>query len=536
MRKDFEDDSEPLISVRPNKPSRDCDDCKRQDKNQLDISMHRLNTYKALSNETYLCLTSVDPILEAFLLSQELSNNACDEPELQIEYEEMNIRVRAYAVDLLNECINSEESKLLLNEQYGAQNVGEKIQEHFTRVKIARYLDQKEFIAHPITQRLLRIEWLGEWSTLSRQLRSPVNKFVSHILSYAIFLAILFMHSEFSENSNLHGPPRTGLEYYIIVWVLGLTWLLLKTLVAQGSKKFFSLWWNWYDLINLIAFYSTFLFWGLSYRDLLKNNHSNLERKYWDSFDPTLIAEGNFAIAKVLAFGKLLNTFQINKYLGPLQVSLGRMAYDILVFLVVYFLLLLSFATGLNHFYYYYQGMIKIEKGGLKKYQIPSFTTLVQTYKTLFWALFGMSPIESADVVISNYDSEKNAIIDSVKDEHSYTQTVGYILFAVFHLIAIIIFLNIMIAMMSNSFQKVQDNADVEWKFARTAVWMSYFEDGRTLPPPINLLPSMKSIMKLCSGQMFRKKKGKGDNVFDEEYQKLITLIIDRYTRHKLKS
>lgn len=38
-----------------------------------------------------------------------------------------------------------------------------------------------------------------------------------------------------------------------------------------------------------------------------------------------------------------------------------------------------------------------------------------------------------------------------------------------------------------------QDHADIEWKFARTKLWMSYFEEGGTLPPPFNIVTSPKS-------------------------------------------
>lgn len=40
----------------------------------------------------------------------------------------------------------------------------------------------------------------------------------------------------------------------------------------------------------------------------------------------------------------------------------------------------------------------------------------------------------------------------------------------------------------------LQDHADIEWKFARTKLWMSYFDEGGTLPPPFNIIPSPKSI------------------------------------------
>lgn len=36
--------------------------------------------------------------------------------------------------------------------------------------------------------------------------------------------------------------------------------------------------------------------------------------------------------------------------------------------------------------------------------------------------------------------------------------------------------------------------SDTEWKFARSQLWMSYFEDGSTVPPPFNLFPSTKLL------------------------------------------
>lgn len=45
-----------------------------------------------------------------------------------------------------------------------------------------------------------------------------------------------------------------------------------------------------------------------------------------------------------------------------------------------------------------------------------------------------------------------------------------------------------------------QDDADVEWKFARAKLWFSYFEEGRTLPVPFNLVPSPKSMLGLSKG------------------------------------
>lgn len=43
----------------------------------------------------------------------------------------------------------------------------------------------------------------------------------------------------------------------------------------------------------------------------------------------------------------------------------------------------------------------------------------------------------------------------------------------------------------------LQDDADVEWKFARSKLYLSYFREGLTLPVPFNILPSPKAIFYL---------------------------------------
>lgn len=35
----------------------------------------------------------------------------------------------------------------------------------------------------------------------------------------------------------------------------------------------------------------------------------------------------------------------------------------------------------------------------------------------------------------------------------------------------------------------------MEWKFARSKLWISYFEEGGTVPPPFNVVPSPKSLL-----------------------------------------
>ena len=60
-----------------------------------------------------------------------------------------------------------------------------------------------------------------------------------------------------------------------------------------------------------------------------------------------------------------------------------------------------------------------------------------------------------------------------------------------------------------------QEKADTEWKFARSKLWISYFEDGGTVPPPFNIIPTPKTVyylakwvyIQFCGGSTKMKKE-----------------------------
>ena len=44
-----------------------------------------------------------------------------------------------------------------------------------------------------------------------------------------------------------------------------------------------------------------------------------------------------------------------------------------------------------------------------------------------------------------------------------------------------------------------QENADREWKYARSVVWMQYLESKRMLPSPLNILPNVRNLVDVTS-------------------------------------
>jgi transient receptor potential cation channel subfamily C protein 4 len=59
------------------------------------------------------------------------------------------------------------------------------------------------------------------------------------------------------------------------------------------------------------------------------NEEADYNREKWDPWDPTLISESLFAIANIFSTLKLIYIFTIHPNLGPLQISIGKMVFDI---------------------------------------------------------------------------------------------------------------------------------------------------------------------------------------------------------------
>ena len=137
----------------------------------------------------------------------------------------------------------------------------------------------------------------------------------------------------------------------------GFVWAECKQLWEEGLKAYLRQWWNWLDFIMLSMYLCTL---SLRLVAFIQTKHPEKygppvsPRTEWPDADPTLVSEGVFAIANVFSFARIIYLFQANPQLGPLQISLGCMLIDIGKFFFIFFLVITSFACGLNQLYYFY--------------------------------------------------------------------------------------------------------------------------------------------------------------------------------------
>lgn len=520
---------------KPHSPSCRCSNCRihleRDD--LLHAESLRLNLYRAVSNPAYICHSTHDPILAAFQLSVELKECAALVPEFRVAYTELSQEVSNFAVDLIGCCRSTNEVESILSQTSGVHS---KTLHTFPRLILAMDYKQKTFVAHPNTQQIVESAWQGDWHeyrlkptlvrlfvvpfsrvfllpiitvmslvtpkhALVKHWNIPLNRMINHLAGYIVFLIIIFIESNMDKTNQKRKPPNSGLEPIIVLFVVGNVWACIRMCLLEGAKRYFKCLWNWHALICNTMFILTFTFWLASYFDYVQNDQIDLERKYWHSLDPILIAEGTFAVGTIMAYFKLMFFCRLNYYLGPLQISLGKMCADMAKYITIFVIIVVSFSVGLCRFYQYYDGMVQVDSNGMKTQQVSSFINFASTLKTFFWAVLCMSDLASADVIIENLpgETENTTIIN----KHDFTEAIGYITFALFEVLTVVMILNMLIATMSATFQRVIDNLDIEWTFGKTDFYLEYMLES-PFPSPLNLIPTPSGIgkfMELMQGR-----------------------------------
>ncbi|XP_044310541.1 short transient receptor potential channel 7 [Varanus komodoensis] len=543
-----------------------CNECiEKQRKDSFSHSRSRMNAYKGLASAAYLSLSSEDPVLTALELSNELARLANIETEFKNDYRKLSMQCKDFVVGVLDLCRDTEEVEAILNGDVNGQPWTEHHRPSLSRIKLAIKYEVKKFVAHPNCQQQLLTMWyenlsglrqqsmavkflavfgvsiglpflaIAYWiapcSKLGRTLRSPFMKFVAHAVSFTIFLGLLVVNAsdrfegvKLLPNETAMDHPKqifrvkttqfSWTEMLIMKWVLGMIWSECKEIWEEGPREYVMHLWNLLDFGMLSIFVASFTARFMAflkaseaqqYVDLYVQDddlsnatlppqvaYFTYARSKWLPSDPQIISEGLYAIAVVLSFSRIAYILPANESFGPLQISLGRTVKDIFKFMVIFIMVFLAFMIGMFNLYSYYLGA---------KYN-PAFTTVEESFKTLFWSIFGLSEVIS---VVLKYD-------------HKFIENIGYVLYGVYNVTMVVVLLNMLIAMINNSYQEIEEDADVEWKFARAKLWLSYFDEGRTLPAPFNLVPSPKSFyylimrIKMCLIKLCKSKAKNCEN------------------------
>ncbi|CAM4623098.1 unnamed protein product [Lepidochelys kempii] len=308
--------------------------------------------------------------------------------------------------------------------------------------------------------------WLWGWR---RFWGAPVTAFLGNVVMYLLFL-LLFSYVLLLDFPR---PPPEGphaAEVLLYAWVFTLLCEELRQgcftgsrPLAQRARAYLQDPWNQFDLTALGLF---------------------LLGAVCRMFQGTYPLGRTVLCLDFMVFTlRLIHIFAVNKQLGPKMIIAGKMMKD--VFLFLFFLAVWLVAYGVTT-----EGLLH-----------PSDKRLAWIFRRVFYRpylqIFGQIPlneIDAAQIAGSNCTDDSGAK-EGTPCMNTYANWLVLVLLVIFLLVANILLLNLLIAMFSYTFAKVQGNSDTYWKSQRYSLILEY-HNRPALAPPFIIISHLRQLLR----------------------------------------
>uniref|UniRef100_A0A672ULT3 Transient receptor potential cation channel subfamily M member 3 n=1 Tax=Strigops habroptila TaxID=2489341 RepID=A0A672ULT3_STRHB len=446
-------------------------------------------------------------------ISQELNHNSRDFGQL--------------AVELLDQSYKQDEQlamKLLTYELKNWSNA--------TCLQLAVAAKHRDFIAHTCSQMLLTDMWMG-------RLRMRKNSGLKVILGILLPPSILslefknkddmpYIKKEEEEVQSRHRLIPVGRKIYEF-YNAPIVKFWFYTLAYIGYLMLF----NYIVLVKMDRWPSTQEWIVISYiftlgiekmREILMSEPGKLLQKvkvwlqeYWNVTD--LIAILLFSVGMVLRlqdlplrsdgrviycvniiywYIRLLDIFGVNKYLGPYVMMIGKMMIDMMYFVIIMLVVLMSFGVA--------------RQAILFPNEEPSWKLAKNIFYMPYWMIYGEVFADQIDrkfipilhlfcILFSAPCGQNETREDGKIIQLPPCKTGAWIvpaIMACYLLVANILLVNLLIAVFNNTFFEVKSISNQVWKFQRYQLIMT-FHERPVLPPPLIIFSHMTMIFQhLC--------------------------------------
>ncbi|PNF38384.1 hypothetical protein B7P43_G07234 [Cryptotermes secundus] len=367
--------------------------------------------------------------------------------------------------------------------------------------------EQKEVIAHTVVQRYLQELWQGNlnwaawrtmllffafifcppvWVTFTLPLghkyyKVPIIKFMSYLTSH-IYLMVFLMLTGVTPVYPTVRPKLLPYwyEYVLLIWLSG---LLLFELTNPSDKTGL----GWIKLCVLL-----FGVFGVGIHSFAMTGI--LEKKYW----PTVMYVRNqmFSMSFLFACVQILDFLSFHHLFGPWAIIIGNLMKDLARFLAVLAIFVFGFSMNMVSLNQPFQPPSKVGPKVDKSRVSATFSEVLYTpleaFEHLFFAVFGMSSVK---------DVQKSG------SRPQWTEYLFKIMFMVYMSVSVVVLINLLIAMMSDTYQRIQAQSDIEWKYG-LAKLIRNMHRTTTTPSPLNLMTSwFMYLLQLCKQKVAQRKR-----------------------------
>ena len=368
-----------------------------------------------------------------------------------------------------------------------------------------------------------------------KEWRVPLNRGIYTAFSYILFITLIL--------TSVTEPPTPTI--YIVDALLGvfITSYSLRDLgtafflwglegpspkVRRFKKRYFTFWNNYNIMMDLL-----FLT-GLSIRSLeymMSSEEIEMESEYEsETRARTSISAISSAgrilwgVAFTLAIIKMIKIGIASKDFGPIIISINALMKDVMMFLITFFVIMLAFSCGVSFMFNYLQD-IELNSGSSTggvftyffwvllqpfrgnpnydtvadlPYSTDCLTELTEAGDNINVKSIGkcrMETMYNVTCMLLKMDNFSEVTKDSLaecvqsrREGSENLQTAVVPMWVVYQFLVSVVLLRILIVMMTIAYNKIYQNLDTQWKYARLYLAIQFFDPDSLLPPPFTFL------------------------------------------------
>ncbi|XP_041372305.1 transient receptor potential cation channel subfamily M member-like 2 [Gigantopelta aegis] len=297
---------------------------------------------------------------------------------------------------------------------------------------------------------------------------APVIIFYLNVISYLLFLMLYsyILLVQFRSAFSIYEGVLIGWVFTIFVEEIRQVFMGTATSLRSKIASYFTDSWNILDVITLVLFTV-----GMILRFIPGDNFLEAARVI-------------LALNLVSFFLRILHIFSVNKQLGPKLVMIRRMLEDLLSFVIILMVFILAYAIASEAILY--------PNTPFDPYLL--FYTIRKAYWTVYGELF-LNELEAVDGVECTSDPLLYADHKAVRCPSTVGRYLVPVLMGIYILLTNVLLLNLLIAMFSYTFQKIQDKTNDYWNYHRFLLVVEY-HSRPPLPPPFIIFTHLWQFFK----------------------------------------
>uniref|UniRef100_A0A087XSX8 Transient receptor potential cation channel subfamily M member 3 n=1 Tax=Poecilia formosa TaxID=48698 RepID=A0A087XSX8_POEFO len=201
--------------------------------------------------------------------------------------------------------------------------------------------------------------------------------------------------------------------------------------------------------------------------------------------EPPLMSYGRviYCVNIIYWYIRLLDIFGVNKYLGPYVMMIGKMMIDMMYFVIIMLVVLMSFGVA--------------RQAILNPNEDPSWMLARNIFFMPYWMIYGEVFADQIDPPCGQNITTEDGVVVTLPPCKTGAWIVPAIM-ACYLLVANILLVNLLIAVFNNTFFEVKSISNQVWKFQRYQLIMT-FHERPVLPPPLIIFSHITMVLKhLC--------------------------------------